>query len=304
MGTPGFAATILERLITAGFEITAVVAQPNRPAGRGLKPTPPPSAILAREHSLHLLQPETLRDASLATALKTLAPDFIVTAAYGKLLPAEVLAIPRIDCLNVHASLLPRFRGAAPIQAALLAGDSETGVSIMRMEKDLDAGPVFSKTRLVIAEDDDAMSLTRKLSELGATALLQALPSIAGGRLNPEPQDDTKSTYAHRITRKTAVIDWNRPARSLFNQIRALVPWPVAQTVLSGKTLKLHTARPLTTTSGEAPGKIVHIGKLGITVATGAEDLLLTTAQFEGRNLLTAFDLANGLRLKPGNRLG
>lgn len=304
MGTPEIARVILQKLHEQAYDIVAVFAQPDRPSGRGHKLQSPPVAEYATQHGLTLYQPDKLKDPAIVSVFDELKPDYIVVAAYGRILPEYILNAASKECLNVHASLLPKYRGAAPINYSLLEGESETGVSIMRVVKELDAGPVFLMRSLEITDADDAVSLTERLSHLGAEALLAAIEQIEINNLKPIEQDHTKSTYAHKLSRETAVLKFDRSAQSIVNQVRALVPWPVAQTTLADQPLKVYVAKALAGRAmNVAPGTIVHIGREGWTVATADCDVLLCDLQLHGKKRMSAYDLANGLRLKPGTRL-
>ncbi len=304
MGSPEFACDILRALHENHFQIIGVVAQPDKKAGRGMKMHSPEVALFAREHNLPLSQPDTLRDPEAVAWIADKKPDFIIVAAYGKLLPDTILKIPKIDCLNVHASLLPEYRGAAPVNHVLLDGKTETGVSIMRMVKALDAGPVYVSERLKIDQADDAMTLTKKLSKLGAEALIKIIDDILTKKIKPIEQDHARATYAPKLTRDLSPIDWKQPAQKTFCQIRALVPWPTATTLLMGKNIKIFSSKILPEKSTQPPGTIAHIAHVGWTIATGTTNLLVTDIQMEGRARMSAFDLANGLRLGAGVVLG
>lgn len=304
MGTPDFARVILEKLFTQDFKIVAVVAQPDKPKGRGQSMQSPPVALFAKEKKLHLLQPQRVKDELFLDEIRALDPDFVVVAAYGKLLPQTLLDIPKIDCLNVHASLLPEYRGAAPINQCLLDDKNVTGVSIMSVQLKLDSGPVYKKSEIPILDEDDAVSLTSKLSELGATALVEALPLIQSGELRAIVQDEGLATHVGKLSREMGKINWQSTAREIFNKTRALLPWPVAETSIEGKSLKIYRTKVLAQKSHREPGTIVHIGQEGFTVATVTTDLLVQEVQLEGKRRMNAFDLANGLRLKLPLQLG
>ncbi len=302
LGTPEFALTSLKLLFEAGFPIVGVVAQPDKPSGRGQKMHAPPVAEFAKANNLKLFQPPKIRDDVVLAELESLKPDFVIVAAYGKILPERLLKIAKIECLNVHGSLLPDYRGAAPINQALLDDKKITGVSIMRVVKELDAGDVFLTKEVPISDTDDAVSLTNSLADIGAHALIETMNKITQGELKAKPQDAARASYAHKLTKEMAALDFNKPARAIFNQVRALVPWPVAQTKLEGKTLKIYRTEILNTKSGKTPGQVTHIAQAGITVATADFDLLIKEAQLEGKKRMNAFDLANGCRLRVGNR--
>jgi len=305
MGTPQFAAPILAALLDRTDPVVGVVCQPDRPRGRGLLKGPPPIKEMASARGLPVLQPERLRDVAFESALRALAPDLIVVAAYGKILPPAILALPPRGCLNVHASLLPRHRGAAPIQWAILAGDRVTGVTIMVMNETMDAGDILLRKETPIAADDTGGTLTDRLARLGAAAIHEALDGLARGTLHPVPQQTAEVTFAPRIERSHCRLDWQRPAVELERQVRAFAPDPSAFTLLGGRVLKVHRAgveRELTT--GGRPGEIVHAGADGILVATGAAGLRLLEVQLEGKRRLDAERFILGHSLEPGTCLG
>jgi len=294
-GTPEFAVPSLAARIAAGHRVAAVYTQPDRPAGRGRKLTASPVKALALAHGIPVYQPVNFRSEEALAELEAIGCDLMIVAAYGLILPRRVLAAPRIGCINVHASLLPRWRGAAPIQRALMAGDAETGITIMGMEAGLDTGPMFLKRATSIAPDDTGGTLHDRLATLGAEALMAALPGIAEGSLQPEPQDAALANYAAKLAKEEAAIDWTRPAVELDRQIRAFNPWPVAQTALQGETLRLwHSCIAMDTPAGEAPpGRVIAAGKAGIDVATGAGVLRLLQLQLPGKKPQTAREFLN-----------
>lgn len=302
MGTPEIARVILEKLHSV-CDIVAVFAQPDRPAGRGHKLQSPPVALYAKEHHLPLHQPEKLKTPEMMALFQALSPDYIVVAAYGRILPEYILTAAKRECLNVHASLLPKYRGAAPINYSLLNGDTMTGVSIMRVVKELDAGAVFLTKEIAVTPEDDAITLTDKMAHVGADAVVEAIAGIEAGNLNAVEQEHSQMTYAHKLSRELAVIDFSKSARDIVNQVRALVPWPVASATLDQQALKVYGARQLTTKSKGEPGEIVHLSREGWTVVTGDGDLLIHDVQLHGKRRMPAFDLANGLRLKVGVKL-
>ncbi|WP_263143665.1 methionyl-tRNA formyltransferase [Pseudomonas sp. RIT-PI-AD] len=293
-GTPEFAAHHLQALLDARQPVVAVYTQPDRPAGRGQKLMPSPVKQLAERHGIPVLQPASLRDPAAQAELAALAPDLMLVVAYGLILPQAVLDIPRLGCINSHASLLPRWRGAAPIQRALEAGDAESGVTVMRMEAGLDTGPMLLKSATPIGADDTGGSLHDRLAVLGAAAVVQALEGLAAGTLLGEIQDDALATYAHKLNKEEARLDWQRPARELERRIRAFDPWPVCHTGLDGDTLKVWAAR-----LGEgrgAPGEIVAASREGLGVACGEGVLTLTRLQLPGGKPLPFADLFNSRR--------
>lgn len=248
MGSPEFAVPSLEAL-ARHFDIAGVVTQPDRPAGRGRSLTPPPVKTLALDLGLPVMQPVRMRQSEAMQQLQEWAPDVIVVAAFGQILRQDVLGMPAHGCINVHASLLPRWRGAAPIQAAILHGDQETGVSIMRMDAGIDTGPVYRKQALKIRSDDTAASLSQHLSKLGADVLLDTLPGILDGSLSPHTQDNSQATYAAMLKKEDGELDFSHPAQALANKVRAFSPWPGAFTTWQGQPLKIHQARAKLSTS-------------------------------------------------------
>lgn len=268
-GTPEFAVPTLERLAASGVAVPWVLTQPDRPAGRGRKLAASPVKLAAERLGLKVEQPTSVRDPALAERLGP-APDLLVVIAYGLLLPRWLLDWPRRGCVNLHASLLPRWRGAAPIQYALLAGDPETGVTVMKMEDRLDAGPVYARHALTLTGEETAGTLHDRLAPLAADALQAALPGLLRGELAALPQDESSATYAPKIAKADAAIDWRAPAAVLARRVRAFNPWPVAEAELtSGQRLRIWFARALDAAAGAAPGRIVATSPAGIDVATG-----------------------------------
>jgi methionyl-tRNA formyltransferase len=292
-GTPEFSVPPLAALLESEHKVTAVYTQPDRPAGRGRKLTASPVKELALEQSIPVYQPKNFRDESDLTQLEALNADLMVVVAYGLLLPQRVLDAPRLGCINIHASLLPRWRGAAPIQRSILAGDEETGITIMQMEAGLDTGPMLLKKSCPIGSKTTGGSLHDSLSPLGAEALLEALPGIADGTIKPETQNDDLATYASKLAKSEADIDWTRSAYELSRQVRAFNPWPIAQTELNNKVLRIWDALNLEGGDGEAPGKVLSSGKEGIDVATGNGVLRITKLQMPGKRAMDAVDFLN-----------
>lgn len=301
-GTPEFAARALDALVLAGHEIALVLTQPDRPAGRGLNLKRSAVKNLALERGLLLAQPETLKSAEIEARISALAADAMVVAAYGQIIPPPLLGLPRFGCVNVHASLLPRWRGAAPVQRAILAGDAVTGISIMQMDAGLDSGPVLSRHEMPIDCDDTAASLTQKLSKLGAEAVVAALPAIACGKLAALAQDSSTVTYAHKIKKGEAQIDWTLDAAQIARAVRAYNPFPGATTWLDGQDVKIWQAAVIDGT-GE-PGSVLAAGRDGIRVACGRDALLLTELQPAGTKRMSAPAFLLGWAVAPGARVG
>ena len=298
-GTPPFAAVALDALLKAGFEIALVLTQPDRPAGRGLHTLPSAVKALALEHHLPLAQPVSLKEPETHARLRTAGADAMVVAAYGLLLPAAVLAIPSRGGLNIHASLLPRWRGAAPIQRALLAGDTETGISIMQMDAGLDTGAILLQERVAIADDDNAQSLHDRLAQLGARCIVRALQE----RQSPRAQDNAAATYAGKISKAEAVIDWSRSTQHICRQIRAFNPAPGASTRLDGALLKIWRAQPVSAPAAP-PASVVSADASGIVVAAADGGVKITELQKAGGTRLSAQAFLGGAMLIPGTRLG
>ena len=302
-GTPAFAVPALEALLRAGHVIRAVYTQPDRPAGRGRKLLASAVKQCAEKHSLEIRQPEKI--AGEENRLHADAPDAMIVIAYGLLLPESILAIPRYGCINVHASLLPRWRGAAPIPRAIEAGDDVTGVSIMQMDAGLDTGPVLAEARLPIHDDDTAQTLHDRLALLGADSLVTALERFSRGEIRPQPQDGSRACYAKKLRKEEGALDWTQPASVLHRKIRALVPWPVTTTTWHGKTLRLWETGPLVkkNTPG-VPGTIVQADTGGVYVQTGEGVITITRLQAEGGKILAVGEFLNGHPLAAGDRLG
>ena len=308
-GTPEFSVPALEALHAAGHSIVAVYTQPDRPAGRGRALTASPVKQRALALGLAVEQPATLRTAEAQARLAAFAPDLMVVVAYGLLLPQAVLDVPRLGCLNIHASLLPRWRGAAPIQRAVLAGDARSGISIMCMEAGLDTGPELLRREVAVGPRETAGELHDRLAPLGAEAIVEAVAGWAGGRLRPQPQPDEGATYAAKIRKEEARIDWSRPAVDIDRQVRAFNPWPVAETTLDGEPVRVWSAQRWGQTPsqeilnrGLTPGTVLDVpGR--IVVATGDGELELLQLQWPGRKPLPARDVLNARNL-AGARFG
>ena len=302
-GTPEFSLPPLQALLQSEHQIVAVYTQPDRPAGRGRQLAPGPVKQLALQHDLTVLQPRNFRAEEDLSRLEQLHADLMVVVAYGLILPARVLRAPALGCVNIHASLLPRWRGAAPIQRAIAAGDEETGVTIMRMDEGLDTGPMLLNRRCPITAEDTAGTLHERLAQLGAAALMEALPRVADGSLIGEPQDADRACYAAKLEKDEARIDWSRPAQEIERMVRAFNPWPVAETVLEGKVLRIWHGSVVAAGSGAEPGRVVTAARGVIEVATGDGLLRLEQLQVPGKRAMSAADFLNA-RAIQGVRLG
>lgn len=301
-GTPDFAAAALQALLDAGHEITLVLTQPDRPSGRGMKLTASPVKQLALQHDLPVYQPERLRTAEQQAPLQEIGADLMIVAAYGLILPQAVLDLPRLGCLNIHASLLPRWRGAAPIQRAILAGDSETGITIMQMDAGLDTGDMLSIHPVAITADDNATSLHDKLAVAGAQAIVAALEQLPALQAARQVQPSEGVTYAEKLKKEESLIDWSRSAIQLDRMIRAFNPFPSAQTTLAGEALKIWRAQ-LAEGQGR-PGEILQADRNALLVATGQGALRLTELQKAGGKRLDAAAFLAGVQPSPGTILG
>jgi methionyl-tRNA formyltransferase len=300
-GTPAFAVPALEAVLGSGHTLLAVYTQPDRPAGRGRKLEPSPVKQRALAAGVPIRQPETLKDPATRAALAALELDLLIVVAYGLILPRAVLALPRHGCWNVHASLLPRWRGAAPIQRALAAGDETSGVCLMRMEAGLDTGPVLLQRECAIAPDDTGRTLHDRLAVLGAELLAEGLRLLADDALpSPVAQSAAGVSYAHKLDKREAVLDLTRPAAALERQVRAFDPWPIAELTLAGERLRVHAARALPAASAAAPGSVIALGPEGIDLATGEGVLRLITVQRDGGRPLPAALVARALPALAG----
>jgi methionyl-tRNA formyltransferase len=307
MGTAELACASLTALLREpAFNVVAVVTQPDRPKGRELKLQPSPVKQVAVAAGLPVLQPERARDESFIDELRALQPDLIVVAAYGQILPQAMLDLPRFGCVNVHASLLPRHRGAAPIPWAILEGDAETGVTIMKVDAGLDTGDMLSKVTTPITEADNARSLHDRLADLGAELLVRTLPHYVAGRITPQPQPSEGATYARKITKEDGRLDWTQPARVLWNRLRAFTPWPGAFTFLPAqpkpRLLKIWEARPVEH-GGANPGEVIAADKSGMVVACGESALSIQALQLEGGRRVSVGEFLAGHAVNVGTIL-
>jgi methionyl-tRNA formyltransferase len=312
MGTPQFAVPSLALLIERGYEIAAVVTQPDRPKGRKRELTPSPVKVFALERGLKVLQPEKLRSPEAVAEVKAIAPDLIVTAAYGQILPKSVLDVPRFGCVNVHGSLLPRYRGGAPIQRAIINGESVTGVTLMYMAEGMDTGDMIDKVEVPITDEDTAGTMFEKLSVAGAQLLLEWLPRIEEGTAPRTPQKDSEATYAPNLTREDEKLNWKGTAREVFNRVRGLNPMAGGFTYLDGEVFKVWACRIPQGSDNMMrpewtnlfPGSVLETGTIGIRVRTGDGSVVLTEVQPAGKKAQSAADFVRGARLPAGKVLG
>jgi methionyl-tRNA formyltransferase len=304
-GTPQFAVPTLERLIASRHPVVGVITQPDRPRGRGQKVTEAPVKVTAVAHGLPVYQPARLRDAEVEATLRSWAPDLGVVAAYGKLIPETLLAVPRFGMINVHASLLPKYRGAAPVHRAVIDGVAETGVTIMRVVPALDAGAMFARATRPVGPDDTSDAVERDLAVLGAELLVTMVDAIAAGTAVEELQDDMLSTYAARITKEEGLVDWELPARYIHNRVRGLYPWPHAYTYLDGQRLILLRTRVEEQPASAPPGTVVDTAGGVLHVATGhGGRLAIEDVQPEGRRAMKTRDYLAGHPVRQGARFG
>lgn len=305
MGTPEFAVPTLARLILDGHEIAAVFTQPDKPAGRGNKMHPPPVKMLALDHDIAVHQPAKIKiNEEVRAVFERIAPRACVVAAYGRILPEWLLAIPELGCINVHASLLPRYRGAAPINWAIARGERETGITIMQMDKGMDTGPVLSMRATPIGEEETANELSARLSQIGAELLSETLPLIERSEITPLAQNNDEATYAPMLKREDGVIDWRMTAREIAHRVRGFQPWPGTYTIFRGGRLILWKAREVDFQHHAEPATIIRMEKSGVAVACAAETaLVIEEIQIEGKRRVSAKDFINGSRLMVGDRI-
>lgn len=301
MGTPDFATGTLEEIVLAGHEVVGVVTQPDKPKGRGKNLMPTPVKEVAMKYNLPVYQPKKVREPEFVEVLRGLKPDVMVVAAFGQIISKEILEMPKYGCINVHASLLPAYRGAAPIQWAVINGDKESGVTIMQMDEGIDTGDMIEKVVVPIAEDETGGSLFDKLSQAGAKLCVKVLQDLEDGKAVREKQPEESTTpYAKMIDKKMGAIDWEKPAKEIEQLIRGLNPWPSAYTKLQGKTLKIWKAEVLEQDSKEAPGQIAEVTKDSIAVQTGQGLLKVLELQLEGKKRMDAASFLRGYALKEG----
>lgn len=308
MGTPEFAVVQLARLLQDGNELAAVFTQPDKPAGRGKLLHEPPVKTFALERGIEVHQPARIKsNEDVRATFERIAPDACVVAAYGKILPEWLLGIPRLGCINVHASLLPKYRGAAPINWAIANGERETGVTIMQMDAGMDTGAMFSKRSITIGDDETAPELSARLARLGAELLSEALPIIERGEAKPVPQDDNEATYAPMLKREDGLIDWRMSAREIANRVRAFQPWPGTYTNFRESKLTIWRAREVLNSesfTGVDAGTIMSIDEAAMTIAcVGSTALRIEEVQVEGKRRMSAREFVNGARLKVGDRI-
>ena len=296
MGTPAFAVPSLEKLIEAGHEIVGIFTQPDKPKNRGMKLLPPPVKVCAQEHEIPVYQPTKLRDGTALAQIQALAPELIVVAAYGRILPDEILDYPNLGCINVHSSLLPRYRGAAPINWAILNGDEKTGVTIMHMATELDAGDIITQAETAIDPDEDAETLYQRLADMGGALLISAVEQLAAGTATRTPQEAAGVTLAPMLGRELSPIDWKRSAQESHNQVRGLIPWPTATTdAITGDTMKILVTQQTGEQTGAPAGTVVAAGKQGIDMACGDGKILrIVELQAAGKKRMKAADYLRG----------
>lgn len=313
MGTPEFAVPTLARLVRDGHDVRAVFTQPDKPVGRGKQLHAPPVKTFALEHHIAIHQSARIKsNEEVRAVFETIKPDACIVAAYGKILPEWLLKIPRLGCINVHASLLPKYRGAAPINWAIARGESETGVTVMQMDVGMDTGAMLAKRATAIEADETAITLTARLSQIGAELLSETLPRLESGEIIPEPQDDVQATYAPMLKREDGLIDWQMSAAEIANRVRAFQPWPAVFTMFRGARLLFWRAKELATSYSAAlpaqalePARIAAIDKSGLVIACANTTLLrVEEVQLEGKRRVPARDFLNGSRLGIGDLLG
>ena len=304
MGTPDFAVGALEALVEAGHEVVAVVTQPDKPKGRGKEMQQTPVKVCALKHNIEVFQPVKIKHKEAVEVLKGYGAELFVVAAFGQILSKEILDMPKYGCVNIHASLLPKYRGAAPIQWAILDGEKETGVTIMQMNEGLDTGDMLTKVIVPIEDTDTGESLFDKLAEAGAKLLIETIPQIESGEVTPQPQDDSLSTYAKMIKKEMGLIDWKKEAVVLERLVRGMNSWPSAYTHFNGKTLKVWESEVEMGNHNAAPGTVVEVTKNSIKVQTGQDLLVLKQIQLEGKKRMDVAAFLLGYKVETGDVLG
>ncbi|AZB44839.1 methionyl-tRNA formyltransferase [Bacillus sp. FJAT-42376] len=305
MGTPDFSVPVLRRLVDEGYNVVGVVTQPDRPKGRKKELTPPPVKTEALKHGIEVLQPEKIRNPKELDKVLALKPDLVVTAAFGQILPNELLEAPKHGCINVHASLLPELRGGAPIHYSIIQGKEKTGITIMYMAEKLDAGDILTQAEVTITEEDNVGTLHDKLSKAGTDLLSETLPLLLEGNLKPVRQDDSKATFASNIKREQELIDWSKTGEEIYNHIRGLNPWPVAFTFLQGQTLKVWRGEKVKSTNPSDPGTVIGVDSDGFVVATGnGTAIKVVELQPSGKKKMSGEDFLRGSQIAPGTKLG
>ncbi|WP_122645873.1 methionyl-tRNA formyltransferase [Enterococcus mediterraneensis] len=296
MGTPAFSVPILDGLVEQGYEVQAVVTQPDRPVGRKKTITPPPVKVAALKHDIPVLQPEKISGSPEMAEIEKLQPDLIVTAAFGQFLPEKLLQIPRLGAINVHASLLPKYRGGAPVHYSIINGEEKTGVTIMEMIKKMDAGAIYAQAEVPITKSDDVGTMFEKLSLVGRDLLLQTLPQLIEGQLEKVPQDEEQVTFSPNITREQEEINWHKIATEIDQQVRGMRPWPIAFTTFEGTRWKIWEVTPLDETTDEAPGTIIYRDKKQLWIACGQQTVLaIDVLQPAGKSKQTIQAFLNGV---------
>ncbi|USK40599.1 methionyl-tRNA formyltransferase [Cytobacillus firmus] len=307
MGTPDFSVPVLKQIIDDGYEVIGVVTQPDRPVGRKKVLTPPPVKVEAEKQGIPVYQPEKIRQPDELEKVLALKPDLVVTAAFGQILPKELLDAPKYGCINVHASLLPELRGGAPIHYSILQGKEKTGITIMYMAEKLDAGDILTQVEVPITETDTVGTLHDKLSAAGSKLLSETLPKLLNGELNPIKQNEEEATFAYNIKREQEKIDWSKTGEEIYNHIRGLNPWPVAYTTFDGRVVKIWNSKKVKQAKSEEPGTIIRLEEDGIVVASGSDTAVkITELQPSGKKKMPAeqFLRGSGSHLTAGGRLG
>ena len=304
LGTPAFAVPTLRALIQSPHAVVGLISQPDRPRGRGHQVVAPPTKVLALQHGIPVVQPARLRDQGFIDAIAALRADLGVVAAYGRILPEALLQIPRLGMINVHASLLPKYRGAAPIHRAVMDGETETGVTIMRLVQELDAGPMLATARRSIAPDATSVDVERDLAEVGARLLVETVDRLAAGPVTETPQDDAAATFAPKIAKTESPIDWSLPATRIHNRVRGLQPWPMASTIIEGTRCLVHRTTVARHRGDSAPGAVLSADGDAIVVAAGERTAVhILQLQPEGKRVMTAREFLSGRRIAPGTVL-